>query len=94
VEPVVGHARAAAREFRQLGFVVHHVGTTVSVEGPKSRWEEIFGVQFEKREKEFLRGVDGIRSTYHRAVGDGVAIPPPFTNLITEIHFQEPPEYF
>lgn len=94
VEPVAGEAQAAAQKFEQLGFDVHHVGATVSVEGSKKRWEEVFEVRFEKREKESLRGVEGIRATYYWPRSGAPAVPPVLEDLITDVHFQEPPEYF
>lgn len=94
VEPVDGKARAAAQKFEQLGFDVHYVGTTISLEAPKKLWEQVFDVEFEKREKESLRGVEGIRATYYWPTSGDPPIPPLLEGLVTDVHFQEPPEYF
>lgn len=94
VEPHPGEARAAAARLDRTGFQIHHVGTTISVEGPRSLWEETFGVTFEEREKPTTREVEDAERSYYRARTDAMEIPAHLRPVIAEIYFSEPPEFF
>lgn len=94
VEPTSGNARRAAARMEELGFRIYHVGPTISVEGPRSLWEERFDVVFEEREKPGPSGVDEDRSSYLRARTDRMEIPEELRAVIAEIYFAEPPEFF
>lgn len=93
VEPVSGKARKAASLLQDIGFTVLHVGPTISVEGPESLWESTFNVSFESAQKTTIRQIDE-RKTYQKALTDEMRLPENLQDLVKEVTFPEPPEFY
>ncbi len=94
VEPVQGKARKAASRLQDLGFTVLHVGPTISVEGPESLWESAFNVSFEPTQKTTIRQIDETEVTYQKALTDEMRPPETLQDLVEEVTFPEPPEFY
>jgi hypothetical protein len=94
VRPAPDQARRAALALQQLGFRILHIGATVSVEGPKSLWESTFNVSFEEHKKKTIAGVEESGVTFHRALVDDMRVPSELGELIAEVAFAEPPEFY
>lgn len=85
------HAERTAQALQDRGFRVLHVGRSVSVEAPRTRWEETFGVSFAPHTKTVQAAI-GSQRTYLRADEASVRIPPDLTDLVAAVAFAEPPE--
>lgn len=94
VEPVHGKARKAASLLQDIGFKVLHVGPTISVEGPESLWESTFNVSFESAQKTTVRPIDETEVTYQKALTDEMRLPETLQELVEEVTFPEPPEFY
>lgn len=91
VVPAQGHAERAAEALQARGFRVLHVGRSLSVAAPRSRWEEVFGVSFAPHTKTVQKAI-GRERTYLRADAASVRVPDELADLITDVAFMEPPE--
>lgn len=95
VVPRSEKAVEAAKALQKLGFkVLHAGGTSVSVQGPQSLWQEHFRVTFETRSKQQHPFKKGGATSYQRPVEDPVPIPSELSELISAVAFVEPPEFF
>jgi hypothetical protein len=86
--------RAAAAELQRLGFRIHHVGATLSVDGPEALWTATFGVKFVTRRKPRPAGASRRAANFRQARAGSLNIPLDLRPLITDIAFIEPPEHF
>lgn len=84
-------ARQAAKALQQKGFRVLHVGGSISVTGPRERWESVFDVSFVAGTKT-VQGELGREASYVRAEPTSVQIPADLTDLVAGVAFAEPPE--
>lgn len=91
VVPAEEHPEGAATALQARGFRVLHVGRSISVDAPRSRWEETFGVSFTPHTKTVQKEI-GRERTYLRAESASVRVPAELADLIAEIAFMEPPE--
>jgi hypothetical protein len=89
-----GKANAAASALQRLGFRVRHIGETVSVEGPETLWASVFNISFETCKKRVLSEVKGGDVTYRRANTEKLKIPAELEQLIADVAFVEPPEFY
>lgn len=85
------HAERTAKALQERGFRVLHVGRSISVDAPRSRWEETFGVSFTAHTKTVDKAI-GRQRTYPRADVHSVRVPADLEDLVAEIAFMEPPE--
>lgn len=83
--------RQAAKALQQRGFRVLHVGSSISVVGPRSRWEEAFGASFTAQTKTVQEELDR-RRAYLRAEPGSVRVPADLEDLVADVAFVEPPE--
>ncbi|HEX2026401.1 MAG TPA: hypothetical protein VHF25_00205 [Nitriliruptorales bacterium] len=84
-------SRAAAQALQQQGFQVLGVGATISVRAPAPLWTSVFGVHFEEVTATVAHGVTG---SYLRPTTGGVTVPEDLSELIADVLFAEPPEFF
>lgn len=91
VECHPGRRVDAARALQERGFRVLDVGATVSVQGPPSLWTSTFGVSFDRDSRTVTEGITG---TYLRPASGEVEVPEELRDLIAEVLFVEPPEFF
>lgn len=94
VAPAHNRATDAARALERLGLRVLHIGPTISVQGPASLWTSTFNVSFERRTRPGMREVEGSDLSYLRAQTEQMQIPPEMQDMIREVMFVEPPEFF
>lgn len=93
IEPLPGHAQAAARALQRLGFRVLHTGATISVEGPMTLWTEIFKVEFESRQTPTVSELGPDNMVAYKHAG-AASIPPELAGLVHDVAFVRPPEFF
>ena len=93
IEPVPDHGTHAAAAMQNLGFRVLHIGTTVSVEGPRALWESEFKVRFEPAEATLIREV-GQKARFLRANSESIHLPKQLDGLVSDVVFVEPPEFY
>ena len=94
VIPVPNQAQQAALAMQRLGLRVLHIGPTISVQGPQLLWESTFNVTFEARQKTIVAEVAGGTVTYQKALTETMRTPPELQNLIEDVVFVEPPEFY
>ncbi|MDJ0694175.1 hypothetical protein [Mastigocoleus sp. MO_188.B34] len=93
IEPLPNQANKAALALQRLGFKILHIGSTISVQAPRSLWESTFNVSFQQEKKTVIAEI-GSEVTYLRAVTDNLTIPEGLESLISEVMFVEPPEFY
>lgn len=93
IEPLPNQGNQAALALQRLGFQILHIGTTISVQAPRSLWESTFNVSFQQ-EKKTVMAETGSEVTYLKAVTDNLVIPERLETLISEVMFVEPPELY
>jgi|GEM_PF-2887543 len=93
IEPQPGQARAAARALRNRGFRVLDIGAWVSVDGPRTLWVQIFGVDFETHARPATEGIASPGS-YARPRPGSVQVPADLAGVVKAVSFIEPPEFF
>lgn len=93
IRPADGKAEVAARELQHLGFRVHHVGDTVSVDADEALWSNVFGARFEDVDRKTGDGPLPAE-TFRRVVKGTLRIPPELRTFIDEVALIEPPEFF
>jgi hypothetical protein len=94
VVPAPNRATDAARALERLGLRVLHIGPTISVRGPASLWASTFNVSFERRTKPRMRGVEGGEVAYLEARTEQMQVPAELHEVVSEVMFVEPPEFF
>jgi hypothetical protein len=94
VVPAPNRVSDAARALERLGLRVLHIGPTISVRGPAAVWASTFNVSFERRTKPRMREVEGGEVSYLEARTEQMQIPPELHDVVREVMFAEPPEFF
>lgn len=94
IEPFPNRANGTALALQRLGFRILHIGPTISVEGPPSLWMSTFNVTFEQRKKRVMQELEGGEVIYQRAVTEEMRIPSHLRDLIEQVVFVEPPEFY
>jgi serine protease AprX len=95
--PHEGQGIRAARILKELGFTVRHIGTfSISAEGPRRLWEDVFGSKVEQRTQKL--------STAHPELGEVTywaptketpsSVPESLTGLLDRAYPQRPPIFF
>lgn len=95
IQPALGKAQPAALALERLGFRVLHIGPTISADGPASLWSRIFEVDFELPSESKKSGT-AIPSLHPkvRALTNQMRIPPELKELVVDVIFPEPPEFY
>jgi hypothetical protein len=95
VTPRGGKGREAARALQTMGFRVHAVGATISVDAPRERWKAEFGARFapvyRRREK---HRTSGAATSTRRVSPVAFQVPAVLEPLVESVTFVEPPELF
>src|SRR5262245_18831279 len=94
VIPVPGRASDAALRLQRLGFHVRHIGKTVSIAAPSSLWSEVFHITFVEDVVRRLPEVPQSDVNVLRPTGPVVQMPHDLADVIAEIVFPEPPQFF
>ncbi|MCA1612871.1 MAG: hypothetical protein LC800_01710 [Acidobacteria bacterium] len=94
IVPAAGQAHSAAKALQQLGFRVLHIGSTVSVQAPERVWKDTFNVSFTKKRQQRLAISPKSSTEYAVPVDDRVEIPSALGELVAEVIFVRPPEFF
>jgi hypothetical protein len=95
IVPQRGKAQEAARELRLMGFRVHAVGATISVDAPRERWKAAFAAQFEPmRRRRGKRGTPEVGASAPRGSAVAFQVPAALEPLVESVYFIEPPELF
>lgn len=94
VVPAPSRAIDAARALERLGLRVLHIGPTISARGQASLWASIFNVSFERRTKPHMREVEGGEVAYLAARTEQMLVPVELHDMVREVMFVEPPEFF
>ena len=93
IAPRGGKEREAARALQALGFRVHAVGATISVDAPRERWKTAFAARFapvhRRREK---RRTPGDAASAQHVAPVAFQVPAALEPLVESIVFVEPPE--
>jgi hypothetical protein len=89
-----GQASRAAKALQQLGFRVLRVDSSISVQAPEKVWESTFHISFKKQRKQRLAGIEKSSVKYALPIEGTVTIPPSLSELIADVHFVQPPEFF
>lgn len=84
-------AGQAAKALQHKGFRVLHVGGSISVTGPRERWESVFGVSFVAGTKR-VQAELGREVSYLRVEPASVRVPDDLVDLVADVAFAEPPE--
>lgn len=95
--PSAGRGAQAATALQSLGFRVQHIGTfSISGDGPRELWEQVFGTRVEQRSQPV--------STAHPELGEirywshvaevPFAVPPSLSRLVERAYPQRPPIFF
>lgn len=84
-------AGQTAKALQRKGFRVLHVGGSISVTGPRERWESVFGVSFLSGTKTVQAELDR-EASYLRAEPTSVRVPNDLVDLVADVAFAEPPE--
>lgn len=94
IQPLPSQAQQAAKALQNLGFRILHIGTTISVQAPRQLWESTFNVSFVPQRKTVMPEIERGDVTYQRAVTENMRIPAQLQNVIAEVMFVEPPEFY
>ncbi len=91
-QPEPGRAQSAARELTRLGFTVRHIGTfSISGEGPKALFEQVFSTQLAQRQAPTHDNPQSPKISYWSHVADTPFIlPGNLVGLISRVYPQRP----
>ena len=93
ITPRGGREQEAARALKAMGFRVHAVGQTISVDAPRERWRATFAARFPpSRRIRQKRPVPGAAAPAVSSVA--FQVPPALEPLVEHVAFVEPPELF
>jgi len=95
ITPRGGKDREAARALKQMGFRVHAVGATISVDAPRERWQAAFAARFApvRQRREKYRPPGAAASAQHVSPV-AFQVPAALEPLVESVVFVEPPELF
>jgi hypothetical protein len=90
-----GKEQEVARALQAMGFRVHAVGTTISVDAPRERWKAAFAARFAPkfRRPEKRRRPEAAASTEHVSAVV-FRVPAALEPLVKSVVFVELPEHF
>ena len=95
ITPRGGKEREAARALQAMGFRVHAVGATISVDAPRERWKAAFAARFPpvRRHRE-KRRAPGTAASAQEVSPIAFQMPAALEPLVESVVFVEPPEIF
>jgi hypothetical protein len=95
ITPRGGKEREAARALQAMGFRVHAVGATISVDAPPERWKAAFAARFAPlRRRVEKRRTAGATASAQRESPVAFQVPAALEPLVESVVFVEPPELF
>lgn len=95
ITPRSGREQEAARALQALGFRVHAVGATISVDAPRARWRAVFAARFAPAPgRRGKPGRPGAGTAAERASAVAFRVPAALEPLVEEVLFVAPPELF
>jgi hypothetical protein len=95
ITPRGGREREAARALQAMGFRVHAVGATISVDAPREQWKAAFAARFAPvRRREEKRRTPGTETSAQRVSPVAFQVPAALEPLVESVVFVEPPELF
>jgi len=95
--PHEGQGVRASRILQSLGFKVRHIGTfSISAEGPRPLWEDVFGTKVEQRTQPLSEAHPELGEVkYWSHVADApFRIPESLASLVDRAYPQKPPTFF
>jgi subtilisin family serine protease len=93
-EPPAGRGVQAAIVLQSLGFRVQQIGTfSISAEGPRELWEQVFGTRVEARRQQVSPSIGEVTYLSH-VTGAPFTIPSELTELVERAYPQRPPILF
>ncbi len=95
--PPAGRGVQTATVLRSLGFRVRHVGTfSISGDGTKEQWEQVFGTRVERRTQPLSKAHPEIGevSYWSHVAGAPFTIPDTLAGLVDRAYPQRPPTFF
>jgi len=95
ITPRAGKEREAARALQTMGFRVHTVGATISVDAPREQWKAAFAARFAPvyRRRERPR-TPGAATSTRQVLPVAFQVPAALEPLVESVVFVEPPELF
>jgi hypothetical protein len=95
--PLEGQGIRAARILRELGFTVRHIGTfSISGEGPRKLWEEVFNTKVEQRTQKLSEAHPELGEIlfWSHVAQAPFKIPESLAGLVERAYPQRPPIFF
>ena len=92
ITPRGGKEREAARALQAMGFRVHAIGTTISVDGRRERWKAAFAARFAPVRRRGEKRRRAAASAQQPPVS--FQVPAALEPLVESVVFVEPPEFF
>ena len=93
ITPRGGREREAARALQAMGFRVHAVGATISVDAPQELWRAVFAARFAPVQRDEKRRTRGAAASQHVSPV-AFQIPAALEPLVESLVFVESPELF
>jgi len=93
ITPRGGKEREAARALQAMGFRVHAIGTTISVDGRRERWKAAFAARFAPVRRRGQKRRRAAASAQH-VPPVAFQVPAALEPLVESVVFVEPPEFF
>jgi hypothetical protein len=95
ITPRAGREREAARALQAMGFRVHAVGRTISVDAPRERWRATFAARFPRsRPTRQKPPVPRAAAAAGKVSPVAFQVPPALEPLVEDVAFVEPPMLF
>ena len=92
--PKPNKSQQAARALQKTGFRVLSISFSITIEGEPELFSEIFNVRLQKLSKDVLSLLpESVEKEFYK-LEKAPTIPAEFEELIKDILFTEPPEYY
>jgi hypothetical protein len=94
IAPRGGKEREAARALQAMGFRVHAVGATISIDAPRERWKDAFAARFAPVQRKEKGRTPGVAASAQHVSPVAFQVPAALEPLVESVVFVEPPELF
>lgn len=94
VTPRGGKEREAARALQAMGFRVHAVGATISIDAPRERWKDAFAARFAPVQRKEKGRTPEVAASAQHVSPVAFQVPAALEPLVESVVFVEPPELF
>jgi hypothetical protein len=94
IAPRGGKEREAARALQAMGFRVHAVGATISVDAPRERWEAAFAARFAPVRRRRGNRAPEAAASAQQVPPVAFQVPAALEPLVESVIFVDPPELF